>query len=85
MEHLGIQKLLERFSKKFKDVLFVREEIATVLSSFSPKPISVKEISYKEKVIVLNVSPLLRTSLLLKKEAIKKSLEERGILVTDIR
>ncbi len=85
MEHLGIQHLLERFSKKYKDGLFAREAIVAVVSMYSGKPLTTKEVSYKNNIIFLKVSPMVRTMILLKKAQIQQLLAERGVVVEDIR
>ncbi len=71
--------ILEELSKKIKGAEIYKEEVSLVISKLLNININSDQISIKKGVLFLNVSPTIKSALLLKKEVLIKELSKFNI------
>ncbi len=81
----SIQDLLVRHAIPGLKQSETRRECAEVLTKATGITISPKAIQISERVLSVNVPPVLKSALILKQEAILVALKESGITITSIR
>ena len=71
--------ILEELSKKIKGAEIYKEEVSLVISRLLNININPDQISIKNGTLFLNVSPTIKSALLLKKEVLIKELSKFNI------
>ncbi len=71
--------ILEELSKKIEGAEIYKEEVSLVISRLLNININPDQISIKNGVLFLNVSPTIKSALLLKKEVLIKELSKFNI------
>jgi len=75
----NINDYLKKFSKRMGEVSSVKEYVIEVIQKTTKASLKKDDIEIKEGTLFLKVKPIVRSEVFLKKEAILKLLEERGI------
>jgi len=85
MKEFSLGKILEGLKEKFSPGTSPKEKIRAVLSQTLGEDIPIGSLSVRGKVLFVNISPVLKHELYLKKQACLQCLLEQHFFFDDIR